>query len=264
MAPPTSIAALGDSITRGFNASGFYVDWPSRSWSTGTESGVNSIYQRLLASEPAIAGNNFNLSQSGAKMVHLNGQAADAVASDAELVTILMGANDVCTSSEATMTPASTYRAQFATAMNTLSTGLPDTRVFVASIPDVHRLWEVGHTSFAARTAWGTYRICQSLLASPTSTATADVERRERVRQRVVEYNAALRDVCAEHVLCTYDDDAAFEVPFVLSDLSGWDYFHPNRAGQTKAAAALWPAVAAITTEPPTAPAAALVAEPAG
>ena len=26
---PTSIAALGDSITRGFNAGGWYSDWPS-------------------------------------------------------------------------------------------------------------------------------------------------------------------------------------------------------------------------------------------
>src|SRR5687768_10232023 len=39
---PTKMAALGDSITRGFNACGWYVDCPSRSWSTGSYSTVNS------------------------------------------------------------------------------------------------------------------------------------------------------------------------------------------------------------------------------
>ena len=34
--PPTSMASMGDSITRGFNACGFFVDCPSRSFSTGT------------------------------------------------------------------------------------------------------------------------------------------------------------------------------------------------------------------------------------
>lgn len=36
--PPTSMASLGDSITRGFNACGWYVDCTSRSFSTGDNS----------------------------------------------------------------------------------------------------------------------------------------------------------------------------------------------------------------------------------
>ena len=46
---PTSMASLGDSITRGFNACGWYVDCPSRSWSTGSSTNVNSHYLRVLA-----------------------------------------------------------------------------------------------------------------------------------------------------------------------------------------------------------------------
>ena len=49
-----SMAAMGDSITRGFNACGFYVDCPSRSWSTGTNTTVNSHYLRLRATEPSL------------------------------------------------------------------------------------------------------------------------------------------------------------------------------------------------------------------
>src|SRR5215217_334993 len=46
---PTKMASLGDSITRGFNACGFYFDCTARSWSTGSYSSVNSHYRRLAA-----------------------------------------------------------------------------------------------------------------------------------------------------------------------------------------------------------------------
>src|SRR5918912_1280871 len=45
---PNSLDALGDSITRGFNACGFFFDCTARSWSTGTYSPVNSHYLRIL------------------------------------------------------------------------------------------------------------------------------------------------------------------------------------------------------------------------
>ena len=50
---PTSMSSLGDSITRGFNAAGWFTDWPSRSWSTGTSSSVDSHYARLRGAKRA-------------------------------------------------------------------------------------------------------------------------------------------------------------------------------------------------------------------
>ncbi len=69
---PTSMASLGDSITRGFNVCGWYVDCPSRSWSTGSSTSVNSHYRRLLALNPAIYGHDYNDSRSGARMSALD------------------------------------------------------------------------------------------------------------------------------------------------------------------------------------------------
>jgi lysophospholipase L1-like esterase len=227
---PNSMAALGDSITRAFNACGFYVDCPSRSWSTG--SAVNSHYVRIQAKNPSITGRNYNDALSGAEMVDLNTQAQAAVAQRVDYVTILMGANDACSSTEAGMTPVATFEAQFRQAMTTLASGLPDAAIFVASIPDLKRLWEIGRTSFWARTAWSLYQICQSMLARPLSTASADLERRERVRQRVVDYNAVLAQVCSEHLTCRFDGNTVFNYRFTLSHVSGWDYFHPNTNGQ--------------------------------
>lgn len=238
---PTSMASLGDSITRGFNACGWYVDCPSRSWSTGSSTSVNSHYLRVLAGNPAIYGHAYNDARSGARMSSLATQAATAVAQKAQYVTVLMGANDACTSSESTMTPVATFESQFRQAMQTLTTGLPTASVFVSSVPNVKRLWYVGKDSWAARTAWSTYGICQSLLARPLSTDQADVDRRARVKQRVADYNVTLATVCAQYATCRFDQNAVFDYPFALSQVSTWDYFHPNTSGQAALAAVTWP-----------------------
>ena len=53
-------------------------------------------------------------------------------------MTILFGGNDVCqAATEAEMTAVSTYQSQFQTAMQTLTAGLPNVKVFVASVPDL-------------------------------------------------------------------------------------------------------------------------------
>jgi lysophospholipase L1-like esterase len=250
---PNSMASTGDSITRAFNTGWFpYVDWPANSWSTGSSSAVNSHYRRILAANPAIAGRNYNDAQSGADMADLNGQVARAVGQGVEYVTILMGANDVCASSEAAMTPVATFRAQFEQAMQTLTGGLPTARVFVASIPDVYRLWEIYHTSFTAQLVWTSARICQSMLANPWSNAPADVARRERVRQRNIDYNTQLAEVCALYVQCRFDGNAVFSVAFVRSDVSTRDYFHPSVAGQARLAAVTWSATFDFAAQPRT------------
>ncbi|HEX5539976.1 MAG TPA: PxKF domain-containing protein [Micromonospora sp.] len=241
--PPDSMVSLGDSITTGFNTGSFLADNPAASWSTGTNAQVNSFYQRILELNPAIAGNNYNRAVTGAKVAGLNAQAHDAVATGAEFVTIMIGANDACTSSESSMTSVVDFRRDFAAAMETLSTGLPDSRIFVSSIPDIYQLWDVLRNNLAARLFWSLGGICQSMLASPTSNATADVQRRERVRQRVIDFNKQLEQVCAEYLRCRYDGGAAFETRFLASDITTQDYFHPNIAGQAKAARSLWSAV---------------------
>ncbi|MEV6811214.1 SGNH/GDSL hydrolase family protein [Micromonospora sp. NPDC051296] len=241
--PPTSMASLGDSITRGFNACGWYVDCTSRSFSTGDYSTVNSHYLRIRAVSPGINGRNNNAARTGAKSADLYGQAGTAVSQGVGYVTILIGANDACTSSESTMTSVAAFRANIDSALNRLKTGLPNARVFVISIPDVHRLWSVGKDSGSARTAWSLFGICQSILANPTSTAQADVDRRNRVRQRVIDFNGQLAAACTAYGSnCKHDGNAVFGYPFTLAQLSGWDYFHPNATGQQVLAAVSYPA----------------------
>lgn len=241
--PPTSMASLGDSITQAFNACGWYVNCRSQSWSTGWDTAITTHYLRIKAVNPAITGRNLNDSVTGAKAVDLNGQAKAAVSQGAQYVTILIGANDACAPSEATMTPVSTYRAQIDAALATLKAGQPATRVFIASIPDIKRLWYINRYNWAALYAWDSFNICQSMLANATSYSSADLARRDRVRQRVVDFNTQLAQACSAYgTTCRFDGNAVFNYQFVSSQVSGWDYFHPSKAGQTTLASVTYAA----------------------
>jgi lysophospholipase L1-like esterase len=238
---PNSIASLGDSITRAFDADPtMFGEQLENSWSTGTSSSVDSIYSRLLAVHSPISGNRYNDAVSGAQMAGLNGQAQNAVSQGANLVLILMGANDVCTSSEASMTPVATFQTQFLQAMQTLSSGLPDARIAVMSIPDVYNLWSIRHSNSSATFTWSAFGICQSLLANPTSMAAADVQRRANVRQRTIDFNTVLHDGCALYAHCRFDNYVGFNTVFTTDDVSTLDYFHPSVSGQALIAAVAW------------------------
>ena len=234
---PNRMAAIGDSITRATNAWGWYGDHPRNSWSTGNSrfDGVRSHYERILAAKPAIAGRNHNDAVSGAKMADAQSQAARAVSQGAQYVTILLGANDACTSSRSTMTSVDAFRTQFQSAMQTLQTGLPNARIFVSSIPNIYRLWQIYHEDPVARTVWKVARICQSLL-SPLNTE----EDRQAVLARVRAFNDVLAEVCGQYANCRFDGYAVFNYAFERRHVSRLDYFHPSLGGQGVLASVTW------------------------
>jgi hypothetical protein len=124
--------------------------------------------------------------------------------------------------------------------MNTLTTGFPNRRILVLSVPDVYQLWAILHTSENARNAWAAFNVCQSLLANPLSTAPADVQRRANVRQRNIDFNTQLAEVCALYPQCIFDNNGVFNSQFTPADVSDFDYFHPSLQGQINLAAGAW------------------------
>ncbi len=283
--PPKVTASLGDSITRAFNthpapAPGCptfippgILDCPKNSWSTGTDPAVNSQYQRIQAIDPGREPVAFNDAVSGARMIHLQGQATAAVSQGADYVTILMGANDACRQTIALQTPTAIFRSQFQAAIDTIRDGLPKAYIQVVSIPDINQL----HTLFTSPvpdpnaiirwspgvlSATGT---CQALLLSPLSSATLEVDRRAAFRAQVIAYNEVLADVCGAVTQnrCKYDGGAGFNASFTTSDVanvtntgslgfpipvfgpgaipgSTADYFHPSKTGQALIAELSW------------------------
>jgi lysophospholipase L1-like esterase len=238
---PSSMDALGDSFTRGLYSGGCGTSatCANNSWSTGTTVGLQSHYQRLVALNPALSGHAINRAVSGRKMDYLDTEAKAAIADAPAYVTIMMGLNDVCGGSltPSTMTAPSVVGSQFRTAMSDLTSHLPAVRVFVASIPNPYTLWQILHTNTSATSAWNAQQVCPTMLKNPTSTAPADVSRRATVRQRVVDDNAQIQQVCSQFTQCRFDTNAVYNWPLAPSDVNTGDYFHPSLQGQADLAA---------------------------
>ncbi|WP_217206132.1 SGNH/GDSL hydrolase family protein [Streptomyces sp. AC550_RSS872] len=231
---PASIAAVGDSITTGFDACTVLSDCPEVSWVTGSSPQVDSLAVRLLGKANA-AERSWNHAVTGARMADLPGQMARAVAHRPELVAVMAGANDACRDTTDAMTSVADFRTQFEDAMGTLRKALPKTQVYVASVPNLMRLWEQGRTSQVGRQVWK-LGICPSMLGDAESLTAAANQRRETVQGRVEAYNEVLEEVCEKDRHCRFDDGAVYDFRFGAEQLSQWDWFHPSVNGQARLA----------------------------
>ncbi|KUN32627.1 hypothetical protein AQJ11_03645 [Streptomyces corchorusii] len=231
---PDSIAAVGDSITRGFDACTVLSDCPEVSWATGGDAKVDSLAVRLLGVTGA-AERSWNYAVTGARMADLPGQMEQAVSRRPQLVTVMVGANDACRASASAMTPLADFRADFEEALRTLRSALPKTQVYVASVPNLKRLWSQGRTNALGKQVWK-LGICPSMLGDADDLTSAAMLRRDSVQQRVVEYNQVLREVCAKDRRCRFDGNAVYDYRFGTDQLSHWDWFHPSKDGQARLA----------------------------
>jgi lysophospholipase L1-like esterase len=238
---PASMAALGDSVTAGVGSCFALLACPQSSWATGDDTAVNSHYRRILAANPAIRGNQHNYAEPGAVVAELPAQARRAVAAKVAYVAILAGANDACRRTIGEMTGGAQFRVSLGATLGVLKAGLPKARILVVSIPDVYRVWQVAHANKTAQLVWG-LGVCQSLLANPTSTAAADVARRQKFRDRIDAYDTVLAAACKDYgPRCRYDNGAAHNQTFTIDKLNTLDFFHPNATGQTELAQLTYP-----------------------
>lgn len=232
---PSRIAVLGDSISRAVNsvAPGERLE---SSWATGDDitDRVESFAERIHARSPGLTLHTSNDAESGAKMSDLAAQAQRAVEQRAELVLILMGANDVCRRQGPTSIDE--YRAGFDEGARTLRAGLPTATIYVISLPDLYALWAAEHNDTRAQFLWRASRACPALLAENVTNA-----QRLEVRGRVAAYNGVLQEESERFGFWT-DRGAIARASFQGDDLSRFDAFHPSARGQAKLAEAAWAA----------------------
>jgi lysophospholipase L1-like esterase len=235
---PTFVGSVGDSITRGYDATlwgCFLSDCPAYSWSTGTSSSVPSHLRRIRAAQPGVTVTAWSTARTGAKVAELDVQ-LEALDDRAQYVTVLIGANDVCTSSASTMTSVDNFRAEFKSAVDGFLSTHPDARLFVGSIPNVYQLWSLFRSNSSAQSTWRTFGICQSMLAS-SNTET----QRQAVLTREKAFNSVMAEVCgAWTAQCKWDGLATFNRAFTTRDVSTVDYFHPSVTGQATLAGVTW------------------------
>lgn len=226
---PNSIAALGDSITRATlannTAAGLTFGQPQHSWSTGYQprDGVDSHYERIRSKNPRINGRYLNLAKSGAESRDLPNQARAAVANGADYVVIQMGANDVCATTSAGMTPTSTFLGHYASALDTLKRGLPNATILVTGVVRVKSVYDAGRNDAACQAKWAALRSCPNVLLNGSA-------QRSEADARNLAYNKGLRALSARYDV-HFDDNIA-KWRFSKSDLSSVDCFHPSIKGQ--------------------------------
>ncbi|MER5489393.1 SGNH/GDSL hydrolase family protein, partial [Streptomyces sp. NPDC002812] len=195
---------------------------------------VNSLARRLLGASE-VTRRSWNHAVTGARMSDLKGQIVEAAVHKPQLVAVMIGANDACRDTVAQMTSVADFRSQFQDALHTLRAKLPAAQVYVASVPNLMRLWSEGRTNPLGKQIWR-LGLCPSMLGDADALSAAAAQRRKTVQDRVVAYNAALKEVCAKDVRCRFDDNAVHDYPFGTAQLSRWDWFHPSRDGQAKLA----------------------------
>src|SRR5262249_53674350 len=197
---------------------------PRDSWSTGSNTAVQSEYLRILAANPAIRGRNYNfavrLGSDAPTMFDLQYQLLGAVARHVDYATIELGANDVCEG-----TALSNFRSELDDGLAKLTSSLPDALVFVASINDLTEEWHVLHARAGEDLGCG---------IGPKASAT----RLASYRRRIAAFNTQLSEGCAAYANCRFDGGAVFRIQCKIGDITPPSHGHLSGSGQRKLAPA--------------------------
>src|SRR3954454_10877135 len=236
-AGPPALVALGDSISVGFAACGEAKPCPEASWVTGSNIEVKSFEERLAGAWEVDEVKATNIARPGAKGRDMPGQAEKVPEGTKGLVTLLVGANDICTSSVAGMTEPADFRAAIDATLQTVSERAPDAVVLVASVPDIPGIFLHVQNEPRAQEAWRRGHICPALLAVPAEARGATTQ---QIEQRIGELNTQLQEACGASDTCVWDDGTVNSWLPDIVDLSDVDVFHPSLAGQASLADELW------------------------
>ncbi|AZZ55886.1 SGNH/GDSL hydrolase family protein [Rathayibacter iranicus] len=249
-----SVVGLGDSLTQAFASCDALENCPTNSWSTGTNPAVDSFASRLGAAMPGVAVTTENYASSGDVIAQVPSRIDAAIKAGvhADVVTLLIGGNDLCApnvpvaSDGYTMTPASTFAAEASAAITKIRTTWPSARIVLSSMPNVAGEWSVMRSG-SAPFYWAAANACRTTRGVDSSGAALSPEAAEAsaaaAQTRTAEYNSALQSACsADGPLCDWDGGAMTAVEVQEKLISTTDYFHPNVEGQAKIASIEWAA----------------------
>jgi len=255
---PIRLSSTGDSITEAIDAelplanhwaswvNGYHGFWE---WLFGLTD-VNSHNQRISRNFGAWGRKNYMEAKSGADMPDFPAQAAASVSHQAQYLTVFMGHNDVCGNHASDIPSDEEFEANFRLGMEKLKTGLsPGATIYVVGIADIYQLWRIARDKKAlgivdCEVLWATTLLdlfpCGTML-SPLNTD----EDREYTRERNIAFNNILKQVTEEYngddpSRYYYYTDVVFKYPFVESQVSDIDCFHPSAKGQKDLSRETW------------------------
>jgi lysophospholipase L1-like esterase len=162
-----------------------------------------------------------------------------------DYVTMLIGANNICTKTVEEMGNASDYYQDVAFAVDEILEHSPRSKIMISSLPDIEKLR--GVAAKAKLTGKPGLKTCEDLWKTiqlcPTLTLESNPEKRKIVSHRVHEFNEVLRHIQKTRAE-QYGDRVRLsenitQLSFTPDDLA-IDCFHPNRMGQGRWARETW------------------------
>jgi lysophospholipase L1-like esterase len=277
---PANLFNIGDSIGVGEAADGTIGEASYDAvWSTGydPEDVVLSLNERLEAmhgdrfyENNAARNSIFNHAMSGAQMADFEDQANAVIAAidqtpgtTAGMVTVLMGANDVCAANMESMTPVVDFEAQYRAGLNALANSdtTRNAYIHISGIPAIYWLWSAKHNNDRCRNIIWPFVPCENLLDRPLNDCGAgnsqfdpdtirDDDGPNCVRRK--QFHAKIRDLynpLLENVLQEYIEDGRlpnayyvniFDIRFDAEHVNNGDCFHPSLQGQALMAQQQW------------------------
>lgn len=226
-------AALGDSITRAFNAISLFGEDLTVSYATGTAnlSKNESHYARLrnVVKLPKVAV--LNEAVVGARAEDLASQVEDVAAFKPDYVTLLIGANDLCRWPDDPTDELAAFGVDLGAALDGLIAANAKVRINLLGVPDVARLYDVMQDESSCRSTWSLVPLCPKLLSDGLSDAD-----RAAFRVRWQAMNAKVESVAAARTANVHFAQGVTASSFTKAEISTIDCFHPSAAGQAQLA----------------------------
>lgn len=234
---PDSLAVLSHSASLGIGTRP-YKGWThsskTNSWVTGTNPAVNSIYQRILAKNPAIKGHAKNLGAPSASIFAIDAQASRLIQEGAADLVIIQTIDADITCPNPNLR---SFGDGLAAVLDTLRRGSPNTRVFVTTQFGSPKTYAQSLRPDQRR-AFGGTGPC-AFLDPRGQIVPKELRRLESIIQG---YEQQVFRVCEHFKMCYHDGGAFSKIVERPSDF-GEDLDHFSIQGHARAAEVAWKAM---------------------
>jgi lysophospholipase L1-like esterase len=221
----TNFVTLGDSISSGFNSNRF-GDNRLHSWSSGREleySVVRSIEDHLGRRV-----NLYSISTVGARSKDLVMQSKRFHKTKPDIVTILIGGNDLCSHHDEFDTHIVSFKDNLKASLDNLLKANPNIKIIITTLPDVSVLFKLANSKKSCMKKWKYMNICQKVLSEENigSEQSIFLDHAEQINQAIAENVEELNNKNIYFIKDLYNH------PAKISEMSDFDCFHPNSKGQ--------------------------------
>ncbi|MEZ4743461.1 MAG: GDSL-type esterase/lipase family protein [Bdellovibrionota bacterium] len=229
---PLVVGSIGDSISRATNSTVF-GEVPFSSWATGGDTRVFSQAARLQEETGSLVFT-YNYARSGAQMRHLRKQAQKLLKRKPDYVTILIGANDLCSWKQNNTTQLQAFESELRGTLDDLTTSSPKVKIILSAIPDMLRMYELGKQKGCSM-MWKVFRFCSPLLGKDRTEM-----QRLQFYDRWIDANNSLASIADEYPNNVFFAESIKDYEFSKDDIAVRDCFHPSIKGQRALSEQIW------------------------